>query len=108
MTAPERPSLVATMETKVMGIARVLIVDDDRDMMASVGALARNNLISIVPACDGMEAVRAIESKKMDGVIIDVTEETQDKLFELASITKPSGPPARTVRALVGILMMFL
>ncbi len=61
VTAPERPSLVETVESKVMGIATVLLVDVDRDMTASIEALARKNLVSIVPAKNHDEALDALK-----------------------------------------------
>jgi diguanylate cyclase (GGDEF)-like protein len=83
VTSPERPSLIETFESKVMGLGTVLLVDDDSDMIASIKALAKKNLISIVPASNAAEALEAIKKRKLDGAIIDVNEENQDRLFGL-------------------------
>ncbi|MEK4403303.1 response regulator transcription factor [Sporosarcina sp. resist] len=53
-------------------MAKVLIVDDDPHMRELVGLFLRPDGLEIVEACDGVEALVALESFKADLVILDI------------------------------------
>lgn len=71
--APERPSLVINISPKVAaGIASVLILDPDEDMLAAVQATAKRNLVTVIATTDLSEAPQLAVEHKVDGVIIDM------------------------------------
>ncbi|MCP4676085.1 MAG: response regulator [Deltaproteobacteria bacterium] len=82
-TAPERPSLIKTTEVRVSGIATVLLVDSDLDMLASVELIGHKNLITIVSASNAESALAEARKKKVDGAIIDNNLSGQKNSFEL-------------------------
>lgn len=53
-------------------MVRILIVDDDPHMRELVGLFFRPEGFEIVEACDGVEALAALESFKADLVILDI------------------------------------
>lgn len=53
-------------------MAKLLIVDDDPHMRELVGLFIRPEGFEIVEACDGVEALTALESFKADIVILDI------------------------------------
>lgn len=71
--APERPSLVINISPKVAaGIATVLILDPDEDMLASVQATSKRNLVTVIATTELEQAPELALEHKVDGVIIDM------------------------------------
>ncbi|MCU0664956.1 MAG: response regulator [Myxococcota bacterium] len=71
--APERPSLVINISPKVAaGIATVLILDPDEDMLASVQITAKRNLVTVIATTDLGESPQLALEHKVDGVIVDM------------------------------------
>ncbi|MDJ0763976.1 MAG: response regulator [Myxococcota bacterium] len=81
-TSPDRSSKVEATSW-LSPLATILLVDSDRDTMADVEAVARKNLINIVTAENSEQAVALARKKKIDGAIIDIQVNGQDKAFEL-------------------------
>ncbi len=82
-TAPERASLLEITKAGVSGIATVLVVDGDPEMLASVEVMARKNLITVVSALNRDEALDHARRSKLDGAIIDIHVGGRDKSIEL-------------------------
>jgi diguanylate cyclase (GGDEF)-like protein len=64
--------------------ARLLLVDDDPDFVALARDLGRRQLIDVVTATSGSEALRQAETGWLDGAILDVWLGAGDSSFELA------------------------
>src|SRR5512144_1213145 len=53
-------------------MSKILIVDDDPHIRELAGVFLRNEGFDIYEACDGVQALKTLESVKVDMVIIDI------------------------------------
>jgi len=67
-----------------METAKILIVDDDRDMTSSLKAVLEGRRFCVVTACDRREGMEALRSESPDLVILDVMMDTWQDGFEMA------------------------
>jgi len=65
-------------------MAKVLIVDDDPDIVEAMKIVLENKEYRVSVAKDGEEGLRKAEIEKPDLIILDVMMETKDKGFEVA------------------------
>lgn len=63
---------------------KILIVDDDRDLVASLTQVLRVKGYEVVSAGSGAEGLKALETHKPDLIILDVMMETDTAGFEVA------------------------
>jgi len=65
-------------------VARILIVDDDPDIVEAMRVVLESRGHKIVSAKSGAEGLKKIKLESPDLVILDVMMETMDKGFEVA------------------------
>jgi len=63
---------------------KILIVDDDRDLVQSLGQVLRGNGYDVATAFSGAEGLRALVAERPDLVVLDVMMETDTAGFEAA------------------------
>ncbi len=63
---------------------KILIVDDDRDLVASLERVLRGNGYDVATAYSGAEGLRALLAERPDLVVLDVMMETDTAGFEAA------------------------
>jgi CheY-like chemotaxis protein len=63
---------------------KILIVDDDKDLVASLEQVLLANGYEVVSAANGAAGLKALEAEKPDLVILDVMMETDTAGFEVA------------------------
>lgn len=63
---------------------KILIVDDDKDLVASLEQVLRASGYEVASAANGAEGLKALEAEKPDLVILDVMMETDTAGFEVA------------------------
>ncbi|MDO8663142.1 MAG: response regulator [Candidatus Omnitrophota bacterium] len=68
------------MESK----ARILIIDDDPDIVQSMRVVLESKNYRVENATSGEEGLRMVKAEKPDLVILDVMMETSDKGFDVA------------------------
>ncbi len=64
--------------------ARILIIDDDPDIVESMKVVLESEKFTIDVAATGKEGLKKARLKKPDLIILDVMMETGDKGFEVA------------------------
>ena len=67
---------------------KILIVDDDRDLVASLAAVLRGNGYDVVAAHSGAEGLKALLAERPDLVVLDVMMETDTAGFEAADVIR--------------------
>jgi len=65
-------------------MAKILIVDDDPDIVEAMKIVLENKEYQVSVAGSGEEGLRKAEIEKPDVIILDVMMETSDKGFEVA------------------------
>ncbi|MFA4842805.1 MAG: response regulator [Candidatus Omnitrophota bacterium] len=65
-------------------MARILIVDDDPDMVESMRVVLESRDYSVTSAKSGQEGLKIAKLEKPDLIILDVMMETMDKGFDVA------------------------
>lgn len=65
-------------------MAKILIIDDDPDLVEAMKVVLENQRHQVVVAKSGKEGLKKVKSAKPDLVILDVMMETMDKGFEVA------------------------
>ena len=63
---------------------KILIVDDDKDLVASLEQVLLASGYEVASAANGAEGLKALEAEKPDLVILDVMMETDTAGFEVA------------------------
>lgn len=63
---------------------KILIVDDDKDLVASLEQVLLANGYEVASAANGAEGLKALEAHRPDLVILDVMMETDTAGFEVA------------------------
>jgi DNA-binding response OmpR family regulator len=69
---------------------RLLVVDDDRDLVKSIGAFLKARGFEVVTASNGKEAYARIVERKPDLIVLDVMMDEEGMVF--ASALKTDGP----------------
>jgi DNA-binding response OmpR family regulator len=64
--------------------AKILIIDDDPDIVEAMKVVLENKQYRVAVAKNGEEGLKDVKSDKPDLVILDVMMETGDKGFEVA------------------------
>jgi len=65
-------------------MARILIVDDDPDIVEAMRVVLENGSHKVLSAKSGTEGLKKIKLEKPDLVILDIMMETMDKGFDVA------------------------
>jgi len=82
--APEKLSLLSSTPVRPGGIATVLVVDDDPDMVAAITEIGRRQLVSVSGATTPEQALARTDEIRFDGAIIDINLGPGVSPFELA------------------------
>lgn len=69
-------------------MARILIIDDDPDIVEAMRVVLESRSHKVTSAKSGAEGLKKIKLEKPDLVILDVMMETMDKGFEVARVIK--------------------
>ena len=69
-------------------MAKILIIDDDADMVAGMRVLLKKKGYEIVSASGGDEGLKKVKEERPDLIILDVMMETGDKGFDVARALK--------------------
>lgn len=75
-----------------MGTKKILVVDDDRDLVASVEAFLTARGYTVATANNGKEAYARIVADKPDLIVLDVMMDYDEEGMVLASALKTDGP----------------
>jgi len=75
-----------------MGTKKILVVDDDRDLVASVEAFLTARGYAVATANNGKEAYARIVADKPDLIVLDVMMDYDEEGMVLASALKTDGP----------------
>ncbi len=67
---------------------KILIVDDDRDLVASLAAVLKGNGYDVAAAHSGAEGLKALLAERPDLVVLDVMMETDTAGFEAAGVIR--------------------
>ena len=67
---------------------KILLVDDDRDLVASLAQVLRANGYGVAAAHSGAEGLKALLAERPDLVILDVMMETDTAGFEAADVIR--------------------
>ncbi|HOW85700.1 MAG TPA: response regulator transcription factor [Candidatus Aminicenantes bacterium] len=67
---------------------KILLVDDDRDLVASLAQVLRTNGYDVAAAHSGAEGLKALLAERPDLVILDVMMETDTAGFEAADVIR--------------------
>ena len=73
---------------------KILVVDDNREIVDSLGKLLAIEGYEILTACDGMEALDKMESAKVDLILLDVMMPRLNGLSALMKIREKHNIPA--------------
>ena len=65
-------------------MAKILIVDDDPDIVESMKVVLEDKGYEVISAPNGEEGLKAAKKRKPDIVILDIMMETGDKGFDVA------------------------
>jgi DNA-binding response OmpR family regulator len=65
-------------------MAKILIVDDDQDIVESLKVVLEDKGYKVVSAPDGSKGLKAVERENPDLIILDVMMESGDKGFDVA------------------------
>ena len=65
-------------------MAKILIVDDDPDIVESLKVVLEDKGHKVVSASDGSKGLKAVEKENPDLIILDVMMESRDKGFDVA------------------------
>ncbi len=69
-------------------MAKILIVDNDPDIVESIKVILESKGYEIEIATSGEEGLKKVKENKPDAIILDVMMETVDKGFEVCKILK--------------------
>lgn len=72
--------------------SKILVVDDDRDLVASIEAFLTARGFAVVTAANGKEAYARIVQEKPDLIVLDVMMDYDEEGMVLASALKTDGP----------------
>ncbi len=67
---------------------KILIVDDDRDLVASLAQVLKGNGYDVAVAHSGADGLKALRAERPDLVVLDVMMETDTAGFEVADVIR--------------------
>ncbi len=67
---------------------KILIVDDDKDLVASLAQVLRSSGYAVAAAHSGADGLKALRAERPDLVILDVMMETDTAGFEAADVIR--------------------
>lgn len=67
---------------------KILVVDDDRDLVASLSQVLKGNGYDVAVAHNGADGLRALLAERPDLVVLDVMMETDTAGFEAADVIR--------------------
>jgi len=67
---------------------KILIVDDDRDLVASLAQVLKGNGYDVAVAHSGADGLKALRTERPDLVVLDVMMETDTAGFEVADVIR--------------------
>jgi CheY-like chemotaxis protein len=74
---------------------KILIVDDDRDLVASLAQVLKGNGYEVAAAHSGADGLKALLAERPRLVILDVMMETDTAGFEAANLIRSRRPASR-------------
>lgn len=74
---------------------KILIVDDDRDLVASLARVLQMNGYQVATAPSGAEGLRALLAERPDLLILDVMMETDTAGFEVTDLVRSRRPTSK-------------
>ena len=89
-----RPHAAAKQKEEADKMEKILVVDDNREIVDSLGKLLAIEGYEILTACDGMEALDKMESAKVDLILLDVMMPRLNGLSALMKIREKHNIPA--------------
>ena len=89
-----RPHAAAKQKEEVDKMEKILVVDDNREIVDSLGKLLAIEGYEILTACDGMEALDKMETEKVDLILLDVMMPRLNGLSALMKIREKHNIPA--------------
>lgn len=69
-------------------MAKVLIIDDDEDIVESMKVMLESKGYDVIASYSGTEGLKKAREEKPDLIILDVMMETRDKGFDVARTLK--------------------
>jgi DNA-binding response OmpR family regulator len=75
-----------------MGAKKILVVDDDRDLVAAIEAFLSSRGFAVATAGNGKEAYASILSDRPDLIVLDVMMDYDEEGMVFASALKTDGP----------------
>jgi two-component system response regulator MprA len=75
-----------------MGTKKILVVDDDRDLVTAIEAFLSARGFAVATAANGKEAYAKIVSDKPDLIVLDVMMDYDEEGMVFASALKTDGP----------------
>lgn len=89
-----RPHAAAKQKEEADKMEKILVVDDNREIVDSLGKLLAIEGYEILTACDGMEALDKMETEKVDLILLDVMMPRLNGLSALMKIREKHNIPA--------------
>lgn len=74
---------------------KILIIDDDRDLVASLAQVLKGNGYQVAAAHSGADGLKALLAERPDLLILDVMMETDTAGFEAADLIRSRRPTSR-------------
>ncbi len=93
-TEVRTPPAMAKQKEETEKMEKILVVDDNREIVDSLGKLLAIEGYEILTACDGMEALDKMESAKVDLILLDVMMPRLNGLSALMKIREKHNIPA--------------
>ena len=84
-----------------MGIAKILIVDDDLDITKALKVTLESENYSVVTACNRTEGMEKVKAERPDLVVLDVMMSTWQDGFEMARELKNDSQPIKNIPILM-------
>ena len=91
---PSRKRKQIRQKEEVDKMEKILVVDDNREIVDSLGKLLAIEGYEILTACDGMEALDKMETEKVDLILLDVMMPRLNGLSALMKIREKHNIPA--------------
>lgn len=89
-----RPRAATKQKEEADKMEKILVVDDNREIVDSLGKLLAIEGYEILTACDGMEALDKMETEKVDLILLDVMMPRLNGLSALMKIREKHNIPA--------------
>jgi redox-sensing transcriptional repressor len=83
---------IETVNGGVVATKKILVVDDDRDLVASIQAFLQGRGYAVATAGNGKEAYASIVKDRPDLIVLDVMMDYDEEGMVLASALKTDGP----------------